>query len=464
MRRGAALLAVAAWAAAWAQEKPIEGDYHFVELQVREESKTPEVTTAAGTLRFAPDGNVTSTLRVGKGRAPMTAAKFDARLQPLGPGVFTIADPAGGPARIELRASQGIITGASQSAATHVFFVGVPASKDAPPVPPRNRYRAAWFALPDGNPAASITGWLDLEFGGASDVRQSKLLVHDAAFDDVTRNEELSNVTFRLGPGGMGEFDAGEGSQWLRGKRELLSSPDGGIVLGFSAQPGMRDVLIAVRPEPDATSFSWAGSYWMTGVATAGSYELAGAQPSISSLWGSLVNAGEGTARIQARVASGGKERRLHTLNAYRMASDGTSMLGRQMSVQISNFVTGAQPPVFLAAQLGPAGELWLEHGLSFGVRTGDPQAMEVDAPVLTHSDGTPVDSARPAKVGEALELKGKPQPGAVEVWIGGLPAEVKRGQKTLVTVPKVKQAGLMPVAIAAGMDLFDFAAIPVAH
>jgi hypothetical protein len=458
------LLAAASWAAGWAQENPIEGEYHFVELQIREGPKAPEAATAAGTLRFAPDGSVTSTLRVGKGRAAMTAAKFDARVQPAGAGVFTIADPAGGPARIEIRASQGILTGASQSPGTHVFFVGVPAPKDTPPVPPRNRYRAAWFALPDGNPAASTTGWLDLEFGDAHDVRQSKLLVHDAAFDDVTRHEELSNVTFRLGPGGTGEFDAGEGSQWLRGKRELLSSPDGGIVLGFSSQPGMRDVLIAVRPEPDATNFSWAGSYWMTGVATAGSYELTGSQPSISSVWGSLVNAGEGTARIQARVASGGKQRRIHTLNAYRIASDGTSMLGRQMSVQISNFVTGNQPPVFLAAQLGPAGELWLEHGLSFGVRTGVAQTMEVEAPVLTHRDGAPVDGARPAKAGELLELKWKPQPGEVEVWIGGIPAEVKRGEKTLVTVPKVKQAGMLPVAIGAGTELFDFATIHVAH
>lgn len=453
------LIAAALFARASAQTNTLDGEYHFVQLQIRE-GKTADVAAAAGTLQFAAGGLVKGQIRAAKGRAAMSPAAFQGKWAAKG-SAFTLTNPLDTATGLEVRASQGVLVGASVVPGSHVFLVGVRAPSGAVAVAPRGRYKAAWFALPESSTSRMASGLIDLVFGESGAVSQAELLVHSAAFDDVTRKETLDGARFVLGAKGAGEFHAGTGSEWLQGKRELLASSDGSVVLGYWPGAGLRDVLVAVRPEAVPTSTSWAGSYWTTGLSAETPYELGARAPRIGSSFGTLKNDGAGTALIAERIFTDGRERHLHTVNAYRMGTDGSSMLGRQFSTTVNNFATGGVPAMFIAAQLGGAGELSLEHGISVGVKMSESIAP-VETPVLLHLDGATVDGARPAKAGLQLELKVKPA-GAVEVWIAAEPAEVKRsGDKILVTVPKIKLPGTLPVAVLAGDILYDLSTLYV--
>jgi len=436
-----------------AQESVLDGEYHFVELQIRE-GKTAEVASAAGTLQFAAGGVAKGQVRLGRGKTAMTLSAYQGKWAAKAPG-FTLTNPLDAAAGLELRASQGVLVGASTAPGSHVVFIGVRAPAGAVSVVPRGKYKAAWFALPDASAARMITGLIDLGFNESGAVSQADLLVHAAGFDDITRKEALERSRLTLGAKGIGEFHAGTGSEWLEGKRELLASTDGSVLLGYWAGAGLRDVMVALRPEAVPTNSSWAGTYWTAGLTAEATYEFGASAPRVGSSLGTLKNDGAGTAAISERYFAGARERTLHTLNAYRMGTDGSSMLGRTFSTTANNFATGGTPPMFVAVQMAGEGELSLEHGIMVGVKTGEP-APVVEAPSFSGLTG-------PAKAGAILELSVKGS-APVEVWIGGEAAEVKRaGEKVLVTVPKVKLPGTLPLAVLVGDVLFELATVYVA-
>ena len=445
------------------------GRYYFVELTTADSSKGREVAVAGGTLTLAPgacaaDARIARNREAAKPAAPKLACKLD------DPAQLSLDAPSGLGGTLRLIAGEGnkvlIASGAKPGAHTFFTAIAAPAVGAPPaPVPTQGVYRAAWLEALPMVPRGLTSGYVSFPFTPRRIDEQATLISHSTEFDDVARSMSLPLPKLEVAPTGAGAitFAPTDPNVPLRGAREIMFSTDGAYFLAWSTAAGPRDILIGLRSDPDASSYSWMGSFAIAELYGTVPYEINSKPAALHSALGSARNAGGGFLDIEENLWDGKSSTAFTTRNVYRIGTDGSSMLGPVAHPTETNFAIGGAPPAFVGAQLAPLNQLSLHHGIFFGIRLSQ-QVPPPPAPLAaTHADGSPVDAAKPARVGEAIAIAlPNLKPGPVRVLIDGLEAPSKPGAPLTVTVPKMKRFGNLPLTVTAPGIIHDSTDLPV--
>jgi uncharacterized protein (TIGR03437 family) len=360
-------------AAAQQPAASIAGDYNFVQFSASEPAgggPAGPARNAGGTLTLDPSGAVRIRGWVGEGSGLGVEQRIEGRWEwrPAA-GVIALTSPATPDATLKVHIGDGgsILLGSTGSAAVHDLFIAV--RVPALPVTAQGDYGAAYFLLQDGRAGGAATAFLDFT-AGSGRLSASRLIGHTAQVDDVNRIEQIGGTYTIEGGGGSIAF-SGE-SDIVRGSLKLFASPGADVLLGFSTDAGRRDLLIAVRKQPDAGTISFSGLFWLGEVGAESEFLYQPDTTRLMSASGALRAAGDGFAYIGERVNTAGRLVDLSTVNTYRIWTGG-DFLATQLRQGLHNFTFGAGSLAFAGAQVGISGDLTLDHGIFFGLRAVRP-------------------------------------------------------------------------------------------
>lgn len=346
-------LALAAGLAAQTPPAPVpRGAYRFVQMSYSDGAKL-EPLSAGGTLSF--DGS-------GGAQWGEQAARFET----TGPFEGTLS---AGAIRLSLRFNQdaGVLAGsaAGMSGTRHHLLVAVRAAEGVSPIAVRGTYGVASLAVRHGEAAGLATAYGQLTASGMGQFSKAVLVGHASEIDDVVRREERNGLTYELSSDGTGVAHLGTGSDVLNGDLRMVISQDGGILLGWSADAAAPAILLGVRKNAEAATFSFQGRYWLAELGAENSFVFQ-QSTRLSSGFGSLASNRTGSAYVSEHVLAGGESTYLATTNQYRVGSDGANALGPRPEAGVDNFAFNEG--AFVSAQTGAPGQLMLAHGVTFGV------------------------------------------------------------------------------------------------
>lgn len=444
------------------------GPFSFLEMTTVETPKGREVAVAAGTLTLSP-GACAVNGRAARNREAAKPMALKPACQQTAPGQFMLDSPTTLGGMLKLSASEDgrVLVGAGAKAGAHSFFVAIPApaAGASAPISTAGMYRAAWLQVAPVGPRGIASGLVNLPFTPRRVDETASLVSHSTEFDDVTRELTFAVPKIEAKADGTGtiSFPANDANLPLAGVRDVLLAADGSFFLGWSAGAGARDILVGVREDPEASSFSWMGAFAMAEWSATVPYEMNAKPAMISSAMGTARNGGRGALEIEQTVWDGKSTKALVTRNVCRTGTDGSSALGPVVHATQSNLVIGGNPMAFAGVMAGARNELSLDHGIFFGVRTSN-QVPPAPAPLkVTHADGSAVDAAKPARSGETITIEvPNYKAGPAHVFIDSLPAEAKAGSPLTVTVPKLKRGGVAPLAVEAPGLVHDITDLPV--
>ncbi len=353
MRRRSLVLffGCAAWLGAQ-DAAALRGAYRFVQLSYSDGAKLDAVSHG-GTLTFDGAGGA----QWGDSSARYEVnGPYEARL--------TTKDT-----QLALHFNQdgGLLVGsaAGASGSKHHLLVAVRAAEGVPPMVFRGNYGLASLTIRGAEAAGLATAFSQITANGMGQFTRAILTGHAAGVDDVNRREERTGLTYELGSGGAGLVHWGAGSDMLNGDTNIVLSADGGVLLGWPADPANPGILVGLRKNPEAAVFSFQGHFWLAEAIAENSFVFhQSTKP--SSAWGMVASNRAGVAFVSERILSDGETRYLATTNRYRMGSDGANMLGPKLEAGVDNFAFNEA--AFISAQTGAPGQLTLGHGIAFGL------------------------------------------------------------------------------------------------
>jgi uncharacterized protein (TIGR03437 family) len=376
MKRVAPLIAALAGALA-GQDAPVpRGAYRFIQLSYSDGAKPGAVSTG-GVITFDGSGAAQWGDKTARYEA---AAPYEGAL-------------SAGAVKLSLRLNQDasvlIGSAALQPGTRHHLFVAVRGAEGVSPLALRGNYGIAALTLRKGETAGLATAFAQLTASGMGQFTRAILTGHAAEIDDVVRREERTGLTYELTSDGTGVAHLSSGSDVLNGDLRIAVSGDGGILLGWSADPANPGILLGVRKSAEAATFSFQGRFWITELAAENSFVFQ-QSTRLSSSAGSLASNRTGLAYISEHILSGGESSYLATTNQYRVGSDGVHALGPKLEAGVDNFAFNES--AFVSAQTGAPGSLTLAHGVAFGVAApfSLPQLSSAASPALPDAPVVP--------------------------------------------------------------------------
>jgi len=444
------------------------GRYYFIEFTTADSPKGREAVTAGGTLTIAP-GACAVVSRAARNAEAAKPVSPKLTCTQDGAGRLTMDSPSGMGGTLKLAMGEGnkAIVGSGSKPGAHTFFVAItaPDAGATAPVATNGLYHAAWLQVQPLAPRGLTSGLASFPFAERRMGELATLVSHSTEFDDVARRATFPLPKVEISPAGAGTISfAPPGLEIpLRGTREIMFSPDGSYFLAWSTAAGPRDILVGLRADPDASASSWMGSFAIAELTASVPYELNAKPAALSSAFGTARNAGGGFLELEESLWDGKTATNLVTRNAYRVGSDGSSMLGATVVPNQTNLGIGGGTPTFNGVLIGPLNVLSLDHGIFFGVRLSQEVPPVPAALTATHADGSPVEASKPARFGESISIAvPNYKAGPTRVMIDGVDAPSKPGSPLTVTVPKLKRAGNVPLAVSAPGLVHDVTDLPV--
>ncbi len=429
------------------------GSYHFAWIAVESASPGAALTSrnGGGTMTFDGAGGVRIQARVGVGleeaRAVETEGRYSADADSL-----TLPDPAraGSVLTARFNASRSVLVASSKDgpASRHDLLVAVRAPESGA-AKLEGDYGGGYFLVRDNDPRGLSTAFVELLTERPEVFSRTMVNGHVGGIDDVNRENETADSTWSLRADGTGSALFANDSDVLSGSREILVSADGSALLGFSARPGERDLLVAVRrPKFHGNPFL-RGRYWMNEVGAENDFAFAPEKARFGGATGSLQSAGDGRAVLSQVFASAGGRTHVTALNPYLLSGDGTANLGPRVRFGARNIAMSEDGGLVAGAVVHPAGELTLQHGIFVALRAEAPAgqgvslspygvanalsraAVPISPGALVELSGSGL-AATPAKAeGAALPL----ELGGVRVSIDGEPAPLRSVSESGVIV-----------------------------
>ena len=409
----------------------LSGAYRFVHLTYSDGPKF-NATSGGGTLSF--DG-------AGAAQWGDSAARYEI----TGPQEARLIS---GSVQLALRFNQNgavlIGSAAGDPGSQHHLLVAVRAAEGVSPNALRGTYGVASMAIPGSAAVGLATAFSQITANGTGQLTRAVMTGHSAGVDDVNRREEPTGLTYELGSDGRGVMHWGSGSDVLNGDTSIAISSDGGILLGWSADPVNPAFVVAVRKDFQSSFFSFQGRFWLAEALVENSFVFQqSAQP--SSAWGTLASNRVGIAFVSQRILSGGETSYLATTNHYRVGSDGVNSLGPKLTAGVDNFAFN--DVAFVSAQTGASGQLSLGHGIAFGL------AAPPMLPVLS-SAASPLTPDAPVIPGALMTVSGNfGDASGVQVRVNGAEAQLTGATSERISflVPPSFSDGPVAVEVLAG-------------
>lgn len=384
----------------------LEGGFQFVQISIQPGAKagTFNARNALGSLTFETSGSVKIKARRGEGRGPLQAADSDGRYEATADSIL-LPDPTRANAKIRARFNhdQSVLIGASEGAKDpHDLFLAVRAPKPGGSPAVTGDYSGAYLSMRNGDPAQLSTALVEFSANTATRKTEAAVSGHVAGIDDVVR-VDAGDASVAVKDGGTGVMKFQAKSDVLTGEREIIVSADGGVVLGFSKEAGVRDALILLKRAPGYSNGSVRGLYWMAEITGETPFAFDPAALRLSSAFGSMRSEGDGRAWLTQRIRGASGIVNATVLNGYLLSGDGTTNMGAKTRYGLKNFAVSQDGSLFVGAQTGGANDLVLDHGVFVGVKA------QVSLPAFP--------AISPINIGNAVTLAPGPQaiaPGSI--------------------------------------------------
>ena len=376
----------------------IEGRYYFVSLGAN------PVRSSSGTLVLKPGHEFEMSGSAADGAA--AGQTFDAK------GAFAeqdarirIPQPRAAQSTFDLlpNASATLLAGIPSSTTGIFLAARAPDSGQVVRLKP-GRWSGAVLSLDQARPEGLATAFFSFTAAADGSLSPIESISHLAAVDDVNRSGEAAAQSIRAG--GQTTLRL-TGAAPLAGQRDLFVAAQGELLLASSREPSRRDILIAMRVDPEG-SLLLRGSYAFFEFGAENSFAFAPAAARFFSSSGTLQAEG-GKGLLRQRVRRGPQEIDFTGRNFHLINSDGVGSFGSRLMPRLRNTVLGAG--MFLTAQTGEPGGLSLLHGFGVGLKRPDRDPeFEIHARArITSTDSGPV-----------LSLYGKGFAQGVAVRVGG--------------------------------------------
>jgi uncharacterized protein (TIGR03437 family) len=368
------LVAVAVCAQAPTASPKLQGDYSFVELEVRRSGQRVEAKNLGGLIRFDANGRYFLRAEEGIGAALAKSVERAGSLagEEAG-GLWTLDNPADPKSKLAIYCSPdfNILIGANQpGAGFHSIFVAVRSPEGEPPAL-QGGYAGGYLTLRGGRPEGLFTALLQFEADGQNGVRGASGIGHEASIDDVTRVYELgSGTAVRDQKGLLLRFPSPAGP--LPAEFRALVSRDAEVVLAYSVSAENRDILVMARRTTEAATVTFRGVFHTAEMWAENSFAFRPETARFGSALGGVRSEGDGVAVLSQWVDSSGRPSHLTTTNRVLVGTDRQAYLSARPQLGLNNLVYGANLRMFVAANVGLEKELTLEHGLMIGLAAGE--------------------------------------------------------------------------------------------
>ena len=408
MRAGILLLAALPLIA---QTNPpgIDGDYHFVDLRLRQNESASIV---AGGLKLQ-GASAEFTGRSTKGSdAPQNVSGMAAwtKLDAITNGLSGLAG-----ADLRIHATPGVWVGANREASgmEHNLLLAVKKPTAVPRL--QGHYSGVYLRFNKGVTADAETGQVVFDILGTN-IQSISLMSHAANGDDVNRATDEGQASYTLTADGTGTLTfAGKGK--LSGARNLFASGDGSLLISTAMEGPNRELLVMMRDADPATEDALTGPYWIAEMGGESPYAQQPGAFKLFSADGTFFSFGTGRAAIAERVNNAGQAMELTTATRYRLGNGPERMFGPAIVASVHNLAMTGDLGLMVASWTGRAGDLTLQQGILFGVKTREPR----------------LNALRVASApGNLIELYGRDL--ATEAWAAALPLTPELGG-TKVTV-----------------------------
>ena len=360
----------------------LDGDYHFVYILINESGgATTNVRNLGGTLSFDGAGGFTFTGQLGSGAGAPTADAGVGTYDVEANGFVTLTDPIDNALEINARLGAGVeaVIGATTETAggEYGLFMAIQAPSGAVGNGVLSgSYTGGTFSFPGGNDAALTTALLSLEPDGAGAFTTLMARGHAINAGDVNFQEDIAGATYALGADGTGTAALGFGGTLFTGAQDIFVSANGNFLIGYSTEPGGREIFVAVRNFSDtADDADWSGNYWFAEVILDPDFG------SFTAAAGGLVTFGAGVATISERLLSDRFTSDFSTVNVYEIDAGSTGQLAATLEPDTINMGIGAPsgamgaagvPLAAVGAQVNALGATSFFHGLFIAIRMPD--------------------------------------------------------------------------------------------
>jgi uncharacterized protein (TIGR03437 family) len=356
----------------------LSGPYYFVQLLV---TVSPAGEAAGGrnlggTITFDGNGGFSFAGRLGVDSGAPTASAGNGMYAVSAAGFVELTNPISQQWQINARLGVGseILLGSSTEATdgSYDLFVALKAPAEGVTNGLLNgTYFGGSLWFPNGRDTALKTAFLRLTPNGGGVFPGSQVTGHAADAGETTAEQALTNATYALNGDGSGTASFGSSASLFSGNHDVFVSANGNYFIGYSTDPGGREIFLAVKSfSNSASDANWNGSYWIAEMFVdlqENSYSMAS---------GAIRGNGSGQAPLSERVRIEQSAIDFSGVNSYLIRSDSTGALAGFLVEDVTNFAIGApngdHPDAFVQAQIDALDASSQDHGLAFGVRLPD--------------------------------------------------------------------------------------------
>jgi uncharacterized protein (TIGR03437 family) len=257
----------------------LTGKYYFRQLLLITDgtANITDTRTAAGTLTFDGNGNVSMTGQQLVGTAAPAALAISAGTYAVKPGGFvTLSNPLRAGATVNARLGVGALVGSSTEAGNTVFdlLIAIPApTSSVSNASLSGPYWISSLELPAGGAANIRDTNFKLTADGAGGFKENTITGQASNLGNILLNQTVGPMTYSVAPDGTGSmlFPAAAGfnnsTQLMEGAKSMYFSSDGNYFIGGSTAAGGHGLVVGVRGFLNgATNASWKSLYFAAGM------------------------------------------------------------------------------------------------------------------------------------------------------------------------------------------------------
>ncbi len=282
-------------------------------------------------------------------------------------------------------------------------------------------YAGGSFGLPNGSDAAAKSALLLFEADGQGGFTSFVAEGHQSDQQDIPLTQNITSATYAISADGSGALSAGNSASLFSGTSDVFVSATGDMAVGYSSEPGGRDIFVAVRRlEGETTDATFTGDFWLVDLLYDG--PAPDTDPFFTSAIGALRSTGTGVVSLAQRVYDSFRFD-LSVINFYGLSNDSTGFFRALAEPGVRDFAVGAAASASLSAQpaqAAPAPNAFIStsvnqglasfnrHGVTFGVRLAQPAGGGVFiAPLGVLNAASFAPATNPISPGELISIFG---------------------------------------------------------
>ena len=340
----------------------LSGKYHFVHILalVSAATDTASAVNLGGSITFDGNGGYAFDGEIGAG-AELPENLSGAGTYFVDASAFvTFTNPMANSLEINgrLGVDREVLLGASTEApdGSYDLFVAVRSPGSGVGNAALNGvYTGATLMFPNGGEAGLTTALLSLTPDTNGNFNTASATGHTADGLDTNVQQPITNATYSLTADGSGTAAFGSSSTLFSGNRKIFASGDGNYVIGYSTDPGGREIFLAIRNfSASADDSSWLDRFWIAEIVV--DTDLVPGSNLFTSASGGLRSTGGGQATISERVNFDLFPFDFSGVNSYAINPDSSGFLGGLFDPGVVNMAIGAPSNTVLLPTVSPLG------------------------------------------------------------------------------------------------------------